>query len=95
MEVIEVEVVGLAEVPELPAVLRGDDGGGAAAEAAVVDARDGGVVVAEFGFDFRRSYKGGEFGLFGYARTVVMIVLVDMVIGGGRHWGFELGESIN
>jgi len=57
-EVIEVEVVGLAEVPELPAVLRSDDGGGAAAEAAVVDARDGGVVVGEFGFDFGGSYNG-------------------------------------
>ena len=39
-------------------MLRVDDGGGAAAEAAVIDARDGGVVVAEFGFDFRGSYNG-------------------------------------
>jgi len=88
LEIVEVEVVGLAEVLELPAALRGEDGGRAAPEAAVVDARDGSVVVAEFGFDFRRSYEGGrEFGFFGYVGAVVVVVFVN---GGGRHWDWGL-----
>ena len=48
------------EVPELPAVPR-VDGGGAAAEAAAINASNGGVAVAEFVFDFQDSYdEGGE-----------------------------------
>lgn len=47
-EDVEVELVGLSEVAELAAVLRGEDGGGAATEAAVVDSRHRGVVVREF-----------------------------------------------
>lgn len=58
---VEVEVVGLAEVQELVALLGSHDGGGAAAKAAVVYPGDGRVVVGEFcpelprsdGFGFR------------------------------------------
>ena len=57
-ELVEVEVVGLAEVVELPAVLGGDDRGRAATEAAVVDAGDGGVVVGELRFNLRGSDEG-------------------------------------
>lgn len=86
-EVVEVEVVGLAEVGELRAVLRGENGGGAATEAAVVDSRHRGVVVGEFGIDFGGSYEGSrrrrEFRFFGYVGPTV--VVVDVVIDGGRH----------
>lgn len=90
-EVVEVEVVGLAEVGELRAVLRGENGGGAATEAAVVDSRHRGVVVGEFGIDFGGSYEGRsrrrrrrrEFRFFGYVGPTV--VVVDVVIDGGRH----------
>lgn len=51
LEVVEVELVRLAEVLELPVALHGDDGGRAAAEGAVVEARHGGVVVGEFRLD--------------------------------------------
>lgn len=47
LEVVKVEVVGLAEVLELEKLLGLYDGGRTAAEAAVVDAGDGGVVVGE------------------------------------------------
>lgn len=47
LEAVEVEVVGLAEEETLPSELGGKDGGGAAAEAAIVNAGDGGVVVGE------------------------------------------------
>lgn len=45
LEVVEVEVVGLAEELELEVPLGFDNGGRTAAEAAVVDTGDGGVVV--------------------------------------------------
>lgn len=48
---IEVEGIGLVEVLELVFLLGGDYGLRAAAEAAVVDAGDGGVVVGEFRLD--------------------------------------------
>lgn len=51
-EVVEVEVIGLTKILELPLLLSGEDGGRTGAEAAVVDARDGGVVVAEFRLNF-------------------------------------------
>ncbi|RDY14515.1 hypothetical protein CR513_00420, partial [Mucuna pruriens] len=89
LEDVEVEVVRLAEVVQLPPLLLGQDGGGAAPEAAVVDARHGGVMVAEFRFDFGGSYEG-ELRLFGYVRAVVMVVFVDVVIGGGSHWDRRL-----
>lgn len=47
LELVEEEPIRLAEEPELPVSLRGDDGGGTAAEASVVDPREGGVVVRE------------------------------------------------
>jgi len=50
LEAVEVEGVGLREEEALPAGLRGEDRGRAAAEAAVVDARDGGVVVELGGY---------------------------------------------
>ena len=52
MEIVKVEVIGLAEVLELPAALRAEDGGRATPEVAVVDVRDGNIVVAEFRIDF-------------------------------------------
>ena len=51
LEVVEVELVRLAEVLELPVALHGDDGGRAAAKGAVVEARHGGFVVGEFRLD--------------------------------------------
>lgn len=48
LEVVKVEMVGLAEEVELDELLGLDYGGRTAAEAAVVDAGDGGVVVGEF-----------------------------------------------
>ncbi|KAF3531553.1 hypothetical protein DY000_02039288 [Brassica cretica] len=41
---VEEEPIRLAEEPELPVPLGGDDGGGVAAKASVVDPREGGVV---------------------------------------------------
>lgn len=57
LEVIEEEVVGLAEESELPSSLGGDNGGGAASEAAVVDSSDSGLVVGKLIADFRFRYK--------------------------------------
>lgn len=57
LEVIEEEVVGLAEESELPSSLGGDNGGGAASEAAVVDSSDSGLVVGKLVADFRFRYK--------------------------------------
>lgn len=54
-EMVEVEVIGLTEVFELPIVLSGDDGGRTGTETAVVNASDGGVVVGEFGLNLGRS----------------------------------------
>lgn len=51
-EVVEVEVIGLTKILELPLLLSRKDGGRTGAEAAVVDARDGGVVVTEFRLNF-------------------------------------------
>ena len=88
MEIIEVGVVGLAKVLELPVALPSEDRGRATTKVVVVDARDDNFVVAEFEFDFRRSYEGGrEFGFFRYVRVVVVVVFVD---GGGRHWDLGL-----
>lgn len=50
----EVEVVGLAEEQELPAALGGENGGGAAPEASIIDAGHQRVVVGEFGHDLGR-----------------------------------------
>lgn len=64
LEVVEEEFIGLAEESELPSSLGGDDGGGTASEAAVVDSRDAGLVVREFlsNSRFRNKTKLGLFG---------------------------------
>lgn len=64
----------MAEQGELVVALGGEDGGGAATEAAVVDTGDGGVVVGEFGPELS---SGDErvFGLF-------VGVRVGAVVGG-------------
>lgn len=49
---VEIEVVGLFEEPELPLFLCLEDGGRAASEAAVVDSGDCWIVVSEFLVDF-------------------------------------------
>lgn len=57
-EVVEVEVVRLTEVFELPLLLSSDDGSGTATKAAVVDASDGGVMVGEFRLNLGSSDEG-------------------------------------
>lgn len=54
---VEIEVIWLADKEKLPLSLGGKDGGGAAAEAAVVDAGHGWVMVGEL-----RAYLGGSDG---------------------------------
>lgn len=58
LEVIEEEIVRLAEEAELPPLLGGDDGGGAAAEASVVNSGDARLVVGELIPDFGFGYEG-------------------------------------
>lgn len=65
LELVEVEMVGLGEVFELPPLLGFDDGGRAGAEAAVVDPGDVLVVVGKFSGDFGGGDEiGGKFGFF-------------------------------
>lgn len=71
LEVIEKEIVGLAEEAELPPPLGSDDGGGAAAEAAVVDSGDSGLVVSEFLANFGFCYEG-KLGLLGDVGSVAV-----------------------
>lgn len=79
LELVEVEVVGLAEELELPLLLGGDDRRRAAAEAAVVDSGNRRVMVGELRLNFGiRNGSGGEFGLLG---QVGIGVTVEM---GGR-----------
>lgn len=85
LEVIEEEVVRLAEESELPSSLGGDNGGGAAPEAAVVDSGDSGLVVGEFVADFGFRYKG-KLGFLGDVGGVA-------VSGGARV--FEAGWRIH
>lgn len=60
LEGVEVERIGLAEEEDLVAVLDSNDGSRAAAEAAIIDARNGGVVVGELRPNLRRA-KGFRF----------------------------------
>lgn len=70
-------MIRMTEVGELPFVLSGDDGGRTAAETAVVDASNGGVVVGEFGLNFENGYGGGgEFRFFGSGVRAVRVVIV-------------------
>lgn len=78
LEVVEVEAIGLGQVPELPAALGLDDGVGARPEAAVVDSGHGGVVVSEFGGDFGRGDEG-ELGLFGGGGGGIAVEVVGLV----------------
>lgn len=62
-EVVEVEVIWLTEELELPFTLSCEDGGWTTTEGAVVETRDGGVVVGEFRLDFNvGDRRGKEFG---------------------------------
>lgn len=62
-EVVEVEVIWLTKEFELPFTLGGEDGGWTATEGAVVETRDGGVMVGEFRLDFGvGDLRGMEFG---------------------------------
>lgn len=83
LEVIEEEVIGLAEESELPPSLGGDDGGGAAPEAAVVESGDSGLMVGEFVAEFGFSKKR-KLGLLGDVGSVA-------VSGGARV--FESGHG--
>ncbi|KAM2089239.1 hypothetical protein ACFX1T_033219 [Malus domestica] len=78
-------MVGLGEVFELPPPLGFDQGGGAGAEATVVDPGDVRVVVGEFGGDFGGSDEiWGKFRFFG---DVGFGVAVDVVVRRGGHLG--------
>lgn len=93
LELVEVEIVGLGEVLELPLSLGLEDRGGTAPEAAVVDAGDAGVVVGEFREDFGVGDEGkpGSFGQVGLGiavevvggGVVVVVVVAAIVIGAG------------
>lgn len=85
-EVVEVEVVRLAEIFELPVLLGGDDGGGAASKAAVVDTSDGRVVMGELRLNLGRGDEG-ELRLFGYVRASVVVIVV------GGHERVERGKG--
>lgn len=54
LEGVEVERIGLAEEEDLVAVLDSDDGSRTAAEATIIDACNGGVVVGELRPNLRR-----------------------------------------
>lgn len=71
LEVIEEEIVRLAEEAELPSPLGCDDGGGTAAKAAVVDSGDTGLVVGEFLANLGFSYEG-ELGFLGDVGAVTV-----------------------
>lgn len=93
LELVEVEMVRLGQVLELPLSLSFDNEGRAAAEASVVDSGDIGVVVRKFGGDFRGCDESrGEFGLFGYVGFAVPVGSVVMVVvRGGGHGEFGFG----
>lgn len=92
-ELVEVEMVRLGQVLELPLSLSFDNEGRAAAEASVVDSGDIGVMVRKFGGDFRGCDESrGEFGLFGYVGFSVPVGSVVMVVvRGGGHGEFGFG----
>ena len=83
LELVEVEVVGLPEVAELPAVLGGDDGRRAAPEAAVVDASDGGVVVGELRSDLGVGDGGASDGDGGGGGGSELWFFCQVVVGCG------------
>lgn len=82
LELVEVEIVRLGQVLELPSSLSFNNGGRAATEAAVVDSGDIGVMVRKFGGDFRGCDESrGELGLFGYVDFAVPVGSVILVVG--------------
>lgn len=91
MKGVEIEIVRLAEEEELPLRLGGKDGGGAAAEAAVVDAGDGWVMVGEL-----RTYLGGSDGKwrglgFLWGGAVGVPTVLGVITGIGIHCRFRKG----
>lgn len=92
-EVVEEEPIRLAEEPELPVSLDGDDGGGAAAEAPVVDPSEGGVVVGELCFDLGGRYETRG----GFVKDLVAFVGNRFgggdAVGGGGRGGIAFGAT--
>lgn len=76
-ESVEVEIVRLFKVFELPFALRSEHGLGAAPEAAVIDPGDAGVVVRELVADIGFGHGQGELGFLGDMVEAVVVAVIE------------------
>lgn len=83
-EVIEVEIIRLLKKSELPLLLSGDYGSGAASETTVVDSRDSTLVMRELLSDFLFGYESRELWLLGNVVVRGVAVLSAVGIHGRR-----------
>lgn len=94
LEVVEEEIVGLLEESELPALLGGNNGGRAAAEAAVVNSRNIQLVVGELLPDFSVGYEGGG----GQSRKLLflgeVVVIVTVIVVAVGSWVFHVHAAL-